>query len=168
MGKKTGKAAAVALAASLALVYALVPVPGWMGEGATLRCALTHHFWHANAFHLAANILALLAFGWALPRWYRLLPAAYAAASLSVIFAARPVIGFSNIIFAMSGLCAPMVRNYWERRETWVFIGMMVGMLLLPRFSAATHIASFAAGLALGFINKIIRRTADDCRRAGG
>ena len=168
MGKKTGKATAVTLVAILALVYALVPVPEWMREGVTLRCALLHHFWHANVYHLAANSLVLLSFGWAMPRWYRLLPGAYAAASLSLLAATGPVIGFSNIIFAMSGLCAPMVKNYWERRETWIFIGVMVGMLFIPRLSAMTHMASFAGGLALGFINKTIRRTADDCRRAGG
>ena len=168
MGKKEDKIAAVAVVAALALVYALVPVPAWMREGASLRCALLHHFWHANVFHLAANSLVLLSFGWAVRRWYGLLPWAYAAASLSVLVAARPVIGFSNIIFAMSGLCATEVKGYWEKRETWVFIGMMAGMLFIPRLSAATHIASFAGGLALGFIRKTIRRTADDCRRAGG
>ena len=167
MGKKTGKIVAVAVVAALALVYALVPVPEWMEEGVSLRCALTHHFWHGNAFHLAANSIALLSFAWVLPRWYRLLPAAFVAASLSIIFATRPVIGFSNIIFAMSGLCAPKVKGYWKSHATWVFIGVMIGMLLIPRFSAMTHIASFVAGFVFGGIGETLRRTANDCRRAG-
>lgn len=168
MGTKAGKITAAALLAALALVYALVPVPEWMGEGASLRCALTHHFWHANVFHLAANGIALLSFAWVLPWWYRMLPAAYAVASFSIIFATRPVIGLSNILFAFSGLCAPMVKDYWKRKETWVFVAAMLAMLLVPRFSATTHIASFAAGFVLGAIHKTIRRTADDCRRARG
>lgn len=168
MGKKTDKVAAAALLIALALVYALVPVPEWMGEGVSLRCALTHHFWHANVFHLAANGLALLSFAWVLPRWYRLLPLAYLAASLSIIAATKPVVGLSNIMFAMSGLCAPMVKGYWKRKETWTFVAVMLTMLFVPRFSATTHIASFVAGFALGHLRKTIRRTIDDCRRAGG
>ena len=168
MGKKTEKVTAVALLAALALVYALIPVPEWMQEGVSLRTALTHHFWHVNAAHLAANGVALLAFARVLPRWYRLLPAAYAAASLSMLFAAKPVIGLSNILFAMSGLCAPTVKDYWKRKETWTFVAIMLIMLCVPRLSAATHIASFIAGFVLGTINKTIRRTANDCRRAGG
>lgn len=167
MGKKTGKIVAVAFVVALALVYALVPVPGWMDEGLSLRCALTHHFWHANVFHLAANGFALLVFAWAFPKWYRLLPAAFVAASFSTIFATQPVIGLSNIIFAMSGLCAPKVKGYWKLHTTWIFIGVMIGMLLIPRFSAMTHIASFIAGFVFGGIGEAIRRTANDCRRAG-
>lgn len=168
MGKKAGKITAAALLAALALIYVLVPVPAWMQEGVSLRCALAHHFWHGNVFHLAANGVALLTFAWVLPRWYRLLPAAYVAASLSLIAATRPVIGLSNILFAMSGLCAPEIRGYWKRRETWIFVGVMLVMLAVPRFSATTHIVSFAVGFAFGSIHKIIRRTADDCKRAGG
>lgn len=168
MGKKTDKIAAIGVLCALVLIYALVPVPEWMGEGATLRCALAHHFWHANLFHLAANGLALLSFAWVLPRWYRLLPLAYLAASLSIIAATKPVVGLSNIMFAMSGLCAPMVKGYWKRKETWTFVAVMLVMLLVPRLSATTHIASFAAGFVLGLLRKTIRRTADDCRRAGG
>lgn len=168
MGKKTEKVTAVALLAALALVYALVPVPQWMQEGPSLRTALTHHFWHVNIGHLAANGIALVALAWVLPRWYRLLPAAYIAASFSMLFATRPVIGLSNILFAMSGLCAPMVKGYWKRKETWTFIAIMLIMLCVPRLSATTHIASFVTGFALGTINKTLRRTANDCRRAGG
>ena len=168
MGKKAEKITGLALAASLAAIWMLAPVPQWMGQGHVLRCALTHHFWHANAFHLAANCLALLAFAWVLPRWYRLLPAAYIAGSLSYFCALGPVIGVSNILFAMSGLCVPRIRGYWKRPETWVFLAVMAGMLAFPRLSATTHITAFALGTVFGFVGRAIRRTADDCRRARG
>jgi membrane associated rhomboid family serine protease len=156
--------------AVLAALYFFVPVPEILLSGSGILPAAIHHFFHANIFHLAANSLCI----WMLykPGRYKagrdiLLP--YAIATLSYFFATTPVIGFSNILFAVSGLRTPSLKHQWWRsRNAAMFFGFMLLTLFMPRVSAVTHIVSFTAGALIGSAKRFIRRTAYDARRAKG
>lgn len=142
----------------------LVPTPGWLNDVCVLS-ALTHHFFHANWFHLSANSLA---FWVAFPRGRRMseLILAWVLASISYAVTTDPVIGFSNILFAIAGLSAASAsREYWKNPATWVFIAVMAAMAFLPMFSASTHIVAFVLGLLVGALRKNIKRATDDYKR---
>lgn len=131
---------------------------------------IAHHFFHANVFHLAVNCLAV----WSvfspqakLAKW--VLPVAFVIGSFSYCFAAKPTIGFSNILFAIAGIRTPSFHSPWWRTvNCWVFIGTMVLMFFLPMFSATTHLVSFAIGVAVSACVRFKRKLDYDTRRAKG
>ncbi len=84
---------------------------GWhpsVGPGTGLFSVVTYAFGHANVYHLAGNMFALLVFGSAVNRrlgnaWYSLVYFA-TAASLGIVarlFCGSPLIGASGAIFAV-------------------------------------------------------------------
>lgn len=129
-----------------------------------------HHFFHANVFHFAVNALAL----WlilnpksGMPLWYLLL--AYGIGCLSYFVALKPVIGFSNILFALSGLRTPSLKSgWWKQPSTITFLSMMLLMCFLPMFSATTHIASFLIGVIISSNLRYLKQLDNDARRATG
>ena len=163
-----GKALRYIVVLLLAAVY-FVPKPHFLLT-MDFPAHLLHHFWHANVFHFAVNALAV----WTVldprtrPAWW-LLPAGFAIGSLSYCFALKPVIGFSDILFAMAGLRTPSFRNaWWKSTNAKVFIGSMFLMLLLPGFSATTHIGAFALGAGVAFFIRFSKGLDYDTRRAAG
>lgn len=163
-----GKKVRYAVMAMLVAMF-FVPKPACLltcGEGA----AWMHHFWHANIFHLLANLTAI----WGVlgsRRWraWELL-CAYLFATMSYHSASMPVIGFSNAIFAMAGLAVPYhnAAAYFRNRNTIIFLAVMVLMLLVPQFSGITHIISFALGLICSFIVNGFKDINDEYKRARG
>ena len=131
---------------------------------------IVHHFFHANVFHFAVNAVAL----WAVldermkpPRW--LIPTAFIIGSLSYCFAIKPVIGFSNILYAMMGLRTPYLRSaWWKQPSVLVFLAVMLIMVFIPQFSATTHIASFVMGVIVAAIIRFSKALDNDTRRAAG
>lgn len=115
----------------------------------SLATMLTYHFLHANVFHLAVNCLAI----WTMFPPQRKDNLAQLIFGLAVSFIVyplhvRPIIGISNLIFAVAGLrTPPLSHSWWRSSNALVYIGVMFLMLLLPQFSAVTHIASFAVGV---------------------
>lgn len=163
-----GKVTRYGLIAVLA-VFLFVPVPECLYT-MEYPAALVHHFFHANVFHLAVNCLAV----WNVfsprtrPEWW-LLPVAFIIATASYFCTARPVIGFSNVLFAVAGLRTPSFRSpWWRSRNAWVFMGMMVLMFFLPMFATATHLVSFASGVAVSACVRFHKRLNNDTRRAKG
>ena len=142
----------------------LAPRPEYLSRMCFLS-ALSHHFWHINIFHLVAN-----SFG----TWLAVSPRrcmselllAWIMASLSYLFATGPVIGFSNILFALMGMdSANKPKSWWTQPTTIIFFVTMVSMIFFPAFSAVTHITSFLMGFVYGSVTRAIRKTAADYGR---
>ena len=129
--------------------------------------ALTYSFLHASVWHLAANCLAL----WAIfsPRRKGLLREvawAYAIAVLVYGLAMRPVVGISNMLYAICGLRTPPLSSpWWKKKEVIIFLLVTVAMLLIPRFSAVTHIASFVAGMLIASTRRGLQSLTRDAQR---
>lgn len=141
-----------------------VPFPSFLGEK-TFYAALLHHLWHGNWFHLAVNCLSV---------WLIVTPEkkiseivlCWFLASVSYIFATSLVVGFSNILFAMSGMQAARYgKAYWRQPATWTFLAVMLVMSFFPVFSATTHIAAFILGYLFGGIKHIIEPLLVDYER---
>ncbi len=129
-----------------------------------------HHFWHANVFHFAVNALAV----WTVldprtkPSWW-LLPLGFVIGSVSYCFAVKPVIGFSNILFAMAGMRTPSFSSAWWKSTTVkIFLIVMVLQVFMPWFSATTHIVSYIFGVGAASVIRFSKGLDYDTRRAAG
>ena len=158
-----------AIIAALAASLALLGVPDWLSPGHPyIPRALSYSFFHASWWHLAVNSLAI----WGIFKKTKTCKACKELA-LSLIIAVlvyplsfRPVIGFSNVLYATLGLRTPPLSSpWWRRTEVAVFFAVTAGMALVPRFSATTHIAAFALGAALAAARRGVKKTIDDARR---
>lgn len=80
--------------------------------------------------------------------------------------ALRPVIGFSNILYATLGLRTPSFKSSWWRKPAVItFLVVTVLMLFIPQFSAVTHIAAFAIGVGLAALHRSYLEFTKDARR---
>lgn len=165
-----------ALIIILSVIFLVAGCPGYLADSAGnywLK-ALTYHCYHANIFHLAANCLSI---------WYvfkitayrsekanaRNLLTAFVIATLTYCTATRPVVGISNILFAILGLRTPSFKNaWWKHPGTVIFFAVTLGMLLVPQVSAATHITSFVCGAAVAAVKRKLISLENDYRHATG
>lgn len=163
-----GKAVRYILIVALAVCYFL-PKPGCLLTMA-FPAHVAHHFFHANVFHFAVNALA----AWSVldPRarteiW--MLPVAFAIGSFSYCFAIKPVVGFSNILFALAGMRTPSFKSaWWKSSNAVVFFASMLVMVFLPMFSATTHLVSYIFGVGVGAAIRFYKGLDYDTRRAAG
>ena len=130
--------------------------------------AFTYSFFHANWWHLAVNSLAV----WTIypPRRgckpCRDLLVPFLIAVLVYPLALRPVLGFSNVLYAVLGLRTPSLKSeWWKQPAVIVFLVVTIGMIFIPRFSATTHIAAFALGMAGAAIGRGWSKLTQDARR---
>lgn len=137
-------------------------------HGKAICVAAVYHFFHANIFHLAANLLSVwLIFlkGRRYPLSHFIL--AYIIATLSWYCSAVPVVGVSNFIFALLGLRTPSLKDRWWRQSSVVtFLAVTVGMAFVPNVSAVTHIVSFALGCICAGVGRIFKSIGSDYARA--
>lgn len=129
--------------------------------------ALTYSFFHGSWWHLAVNAIAI----WTIyqPR-YKVKPlqlaASFAIAVMVYPLSFRPVIGFSNILYASLGLRTPSLRSkWWKQTPVIIFIVVTLAMLFIPRFSATTHIAAFLLGMAGASIKRLYYVLTKEARR---
>lgn len=156
-----------AIIITLLAVRLLFGCPEWLsGDGSPLLKALAYPLFHASIWHLGANAVAV----WTVFSPRRGNAALLAAASV-ISFAvyplsARPMVGISNLIYAAIGLRTPPLRSPWWREPSVVlFLTVTAAMLVLPQFSAATHIAAFAAGCACSALRRRYLKLKGDARR---
>lgn len=155
--------------AVLVSLYVFFRVPEFFyGSGHFAARALTYSFFHASWLHLAVNCIAV----WNIfaPSRKRFKPLQFVTVCLIAVLvyplALRPVLGFSNILFAVLGLRAPALSSaWWKRREVIIFIAVNILTLFIPRISAVTHIAAFASGMLLAALRRSIQPYLDDVRR---
>lgn len=151
---------------ALIAIQAIFGAPAFLleSEGYWVR-ALSYSFFHAGWLHLAINCIAI----WGLFR-HKSPPlqflAAYSIAVLVYPLSAKPVIGFSNILYALIGLRTPPLKNKWWRSSTVItFLVITVAMVFVPQFSATTHIAAFVLGCLAAIVNRFIKYITRDARR---
>ena len=117
--------------------------------------AWLYSFFHGNWLHLAVNSLAI----WTIykhpckPCRDLVFPFLIAVAVYPLSF--RPVIGFSNVLYATLGIRTPSLKNkWWKQPPVILFLVITVVLVFVPRFSATTHIAAFVIGMAIAAIRR--------------
>ena len=132
---------AIVLLTALQLAFG---IPAFMTGGPYWTRALLYHFFHANWWHLAVNAIAVLVY-----------PLSF-----------RPVIGLSNVLYAVLGLRTPPLRNpWWKHPSVLAFLAITVVMVFIPRFSATTHIAAFVLGMGGAALGRWWHNLTQDARR---
>lgn len=157
----------IVIIAALVILQWVFGVPEFLsGGGPYWPRALSYSFFHGNWWHLAVNCLAV----WTIykrpckPCGDLLFPFMIAVLVYPLSF--RPVIGFSNILYAELGIHTPPVKSRWWRQPSVIiFISVTLAMAALPRFAAATHIAAFLLGMAAASIKRLTHDLAKDAGR---
>lgn len=151
----------------LVALQAVFGIPEFMADGPYWQRALLYSFFHGNWWHLAVNCLAI----WTIFSPKRKvsclqLVSSYLIAVLVFPMSFRPVIGFSNVLYATLGLRTPSLTSKWWRQPSVIlFLIVTVGLVFVPQFSATTHIASFILGMAGASIKRFYQELTRDCRR---
>ena len=154
----------------LVAVQAIFGAPAWLlPDGAPYWVrAVSYSFFHGSWWHLAVNSLAI----WSIYRPDRpckpcrdfLFPFIIAVLVYPLSF--RPVIGFSNILYACLGLRTPPLSSpWWKQSSVIVFLVVTVALVFIPRFSATTHIAAFLLGMAGASLNRFYQSITNDAKR---
>lgn len=159
----------------LTIIFVVVGIPDYMqGASPVWLRALTYHFYHANIFHLLANCLSIW-FVFRVTKTRSTLQItkefciAFVIASIVFTLTHKPVIGISNILFAIAGMRTPAFSHpWWKAPNTIVFFIVTLLMLLLPRFAAFTHIVSFAIGVFIAVCKRELKAVNNDYIRAAG
>ena len=160
----------IVIIAVLVAAHIAFGAPEWLRPGCSpyLVRALSYHFFHASWWHLAVNCLAV----WGIFRKDILCKActdlaiSYIIAVIVFPLSIRPVIGFSNILYAMIGLrTPPLASKWWRTTPVIVFLAVTVALLLIPRFSATTHMAAFALGVVCAYIRRFNQSLLKDAGR---
>lgn len=164
-----GKATRIILIVALVVTQAVWGAPDYLlGSGDYWLRASTYSFFHGNWWHLAVNALAI----WTIydpkrpckPCRDLLFP--FLIALLVYPLSARPVIGFSNILYAALGLRTPSLQSKWWRQPSVIiFLVVTVVLLFIPQFSATTHIAAFIIGVLLSALRRLYLELTSDARR---
>lgn len=148
-----GVLAAIWIAVGIPYSYALYPL--W------LRC-LTYHFFHANLFHLLANGFCLYQMirtgraGWGI------LAIAFIIASLIPLVYHGQIIGFSNILYAITGLSF----FTFTKQTRWTFIIVSALMLPFPQIAGVPHFIALCLGIAMAFLINKLERIGNDIKSA--
>ena len=160
----------ISIIAILVTANLVFGIPDWLNPGCSpypVR-ALAYSFFHASWWHLAVNSLAV----WTVYKKGKTseaiteLAVAYIIASLVYPLSFRPVIGFSNILYATLGLRTPPLSSRWWKSTPVIIFGLVtVGMAVIPSVSATTHIAAFALGVGIAGAKRLIKSLTDDARR---
>ncbi len=139
------------------LLHIIFGQPDYLLHGSPLCKALTYHFFHANIFHLAANMLAVYVL---FSPKCKVRPSAgkialaYVIATITFFAATRPILGLSNILFALSGLSVRDFGRWIKQPSSKVFLCISAIMLAVPAYSGITHLLSFTTGVALANIHR--------------
>lgn len=151
---------------TLVVLWWIFRAPGYLSgtDVPYILRALSYSFFHASIWHLAVNSLAAWSvFAPARQRNGRDLAAAFVIAVLVYGLSLRPVIGFSNVLYAALGLRTPSLSSlWWSRPEVIAFLAVTVLMLFVPQFSALTHIFAFLAGMLIASARRFIENNLKD------
>lgn len=142
--------------------------PEWLlPDGAPyLVRAMSYSFFHGSWWHLAVNALAIYTIYRRQCKPCRDLLFPFFIAVLVYPLSFRPVIGFSNILYATLGLRTPPLSSpWWKQPSVIVFLVVTVALVFIPRFSATTHIAAFVLGMAGASVGRLYQDLTKDARR---
>lgn len=152
---------------TLVLLQLIFGVPEYFfGNGDYWLRAFTYSFFHANWWHLAVNSLAI----WTIyknpckPCRDLLFPFIIAVVVYPLSF--RPILGFSNVLYAALGLRTPSLKSkWWRQTPVIIFLVVTVAMVFIPKISASTHIAAFMLGMGAAGTKRLFQDLTSDCRR---
>ena len=151
---------------ALVLLQALFGVPEFLSSGPYWLRAIGYSFFHASWWHLAVNAVAILTIYKRPCKPCRDLLFPFLFAVLVYPLSFRPVIGFSNVLYACLGLRTPPLSSpWWKQPSVIVFLLVTVAMVFIPRFSATTHIAAFLLGMLGASISRAYKSVTQDARR---
>lgn len=147
-----GRLIFIVVLAALQLAFG---APDWLRpDGAPyIVRAISYSFFHGNWWHLAVNAIAI----WTVfdPKRMPRKPCKDLLLSFFIAIAVyplsfKPVIGFSNVLYATLGMRTPKLSSpWWRQPSVIVFLAVTILMAFIPRFSATTHIAAFVFGMAV-------------------
>ena len=151
--------------AVLVLLQALVGIPEYMYGDCYILRAATYSFFHANWWHLAVNCIATLSiYKTCKPCRDLLFPFLIAVIVFPLSF--KPVIGFSNILYATLGSRTPSLSSpWWKLPQVIVFLVVTLALVFVPRFSATTHIAAFILGMGTASVRRFHQKLLRDAGR---
>lgn len=148
----------------LVCVYAIPDGLEWIIAQKMGTQMFLHHFFHGNVCHLLVNFLSLYFVVPRAKRWH--LVTGYFIASLSLLAATTPVVGVSNLIYAVIGVRSPSFDSWWWRHPgTKTFLIVTVLMVFIPNISATTHIVSFMVGVLVSVSVRWFKRIGNDSAR---
>ncbi len=128
----------------------------------------TYQFFHANIFHMLANGLALYTIF--RPGRKDNIPVAALSYLISVLvfpLSHLTPIGISNMLYAAIGMRTPPFSNrWWTAAPTWTFHAVTILMLLIPHFSAVSHIYSYIMGICAAIVIRFLKDLSHEEERA--
>lgn len=160
------------MVALLVVLYIVFGAPAYLaGQDAPyLLRAVSYPLFHANVFHLTVNCIAV----WSVfsPKRRHLgrdLTLGMLISALVYCTSARPLIGISDLLFAVLGMRTPALSSpWWRKPEVLVFLAVMFMMVLIPNLAGVPHIAAFVLGMAVAALARKFRSIDEEVRRAIG
>lgn len=145
--------------AILLLIY-LLPVSTPSVAASTTSSWWTHliyPFFHANIFHLLANIYAL----WFIRPTWAILLTAWAIAVASSWITPVPVVGFSSMIYAIWGM-----NMLNASQKSWIiFLAINFITIFLPGMGWMVHFSAFTIGLLYSYFKRLSNEYRRACNR---
>lgn len=150
----------IVLIGILYIVFMLAHCPEWLAGTYVPYAirAMSYSCFHANLLHLAINCLSI----WVVfaPHKKDNTPALIVGLIIAVLvypFALKPVVGFSNVLYAIIGFRSPSFKSAWWRHPSvLLFLAITIAMIFIPHFSATTHMAAFALGVICSYLRRTI------------
>ena len=127
------------------LVICCLAVPrAYVTPHTSLLSALTYHFTHANAWHVALNFLFLLRYK---PRWKSAL-SGWLCASVAAL---SPLAACTMPTCGLTGMCYAMIArsDVWYGRPNWVLLLSNVPLALWGGFNWKIHLLSYTLSYIL-------------------
>lgn len=145
--------------AILLLIY-LLPVSTPSVAASTTSSWWTHliyPFFHANIFHLLANIYAL----WFIRPTWAILLTAWSIAVASSWITPVPVVGFSSMIYAIWGM-----NMLNASQKSWIiFLAINFITIFLPSMGWMVHFSTFTIGLLYSYFKRLSNEYRRACNR---
>lgn len=117
-------------------------------KGCDLLNHFTFHFYHANIFHLSANVLCL----WTVRKHHWVI--SYIIATIFSFLITSPTVGLSAILFATVGINYGIKADY-KNAVISALVCTIYG--LLPGISLLFHLLSLAGGFIYGYCYETVR-----------
>ena len=150
--------------AVMLIIFYIPCANDWLFIQSNVVQMLLYHFFHGNIFHLLANGLSFYVIAPKTKTWQFVV--AYAISCLVALPISQPMLGFSNIIYALIGIKTPSFDSYWWRNVgTIIFFAVTLLMLFMPNVSGISHIMSFAVGVVVSIIHRFLSNIKTDAAR---
>ena len=140
----------------LAAVFIALGCPDALLPGGApyIMRAMIYPLFHANVWHLLVNVVSM----WGIlsrRSSFKELAIAYVISILVYPLSFRPVVGISNVMYAMLGMRSPCLSSaWWRTAPVAAFLAVTIVMVFIPQFSATTHVASFVLGIFVAYARR--------------